>query len=340
MLLVATLAVTPVRRATGWNEIIKLRRMLGLFAFFYATLHLLTWIVLDKFFDFAWMLEDIAERRFITIGMLTWVLLLPLALTSTKGMIRRLGRRWQTLHRLSYVAGRHRRRALLVAGQGRSLRAADVVGACVERAARVPRMVDVANADAVAVLTRAPSSGGKSRLFAALGRPPDPGPARRAAARHDRRRDDARRSRRRRGHARGRLRGSGAVDRRTCRRTPPMRAMRDMHVVGQPDGDLGDRMRGTMARLLDAGARAVASSARTCLQLRANPCAPPSICWLSDRDLLVLGPALDGGYYLIAATRVPRVFETIVWGSARRARADLLRGRSSRDARPLRRACR
>jgi sulfoxide reductase heme-binding subunit YedZ len=104
VLLVATLAVTPIRRLTRWNEIIKLRRMLGLFAFFYATLHLLTWIVLDKFFDFAWMLEDIAERKFITIGMLTWLLLLPLAITSTKGMIRRLGRRWQRLHRLAYVA--------------------------------------------------------------------------------------------------------------------------------------------------------------------------------------------------------------------------------------------
>jgi sulfoxide reductase heme-binding subunit YedZ len=104
VLLVTTLAVTPLRRLTGWNEIIRLRRMLGLFAFFYATLHLLTWIVLDKFFDFAWMIEDVAERRFITMGMLTWLLLLPLALTSTKGMIRRLGRRWQTLHRLSYAA--------------------------------------------------------------------------------------------------------------------------------------------------------------------------------------------------------------------------------------------
>ena len=104
VLLVVTLSVTPLRRITGWNEVIKVRRMLGLFAFFYATLHLLTWIVLDKFFDFAWMLEDIAERRFITIGMLTWIMLLPLALTSTKGMIRRLGRRWQILHRLTYVA--------------------------------------------------------------------------------------------------------------------------------------------------------------------------------------------------------------------------------------------
>ena len=104
VLLLVTLAVTPIRRLTGWNRVIQVRRMLGLFSFFYATLHLLVWIVLDKFFDFAWMLEDIAERRFITIGMLTWLLLLPLAVTSTKGMIRRLGRRWQTLHRLAYVA--------------------------------------------------------------------------------------------------------------------------------------------------------------------------------------------------------------------------------------------
>ena len=104
VLLTASLAVTPIRRLSGWNPIIKLRRMLGLFAFFYASLHLLTWIVLDKFFDVEWMIEDIAERRFITVGMLTWLLLLPLALTSTQGMIRRLGRRWQTLHKLAYVA--------------------------------------------------------------------------------------------------------------------------------------------------------------------------------------------------------------------------------------------
>ena len=103
-MLVVTLAITPVRRLTRWNEIIKLRRPLGLFSFFYATLHLLTWIVLDKFFDWQWMIEDVLERRFITIGMLTWLLLLPLALTSTKAAIRRLGRRWQRLHRLTYVA--------------------------------------------------------------------------------------------------------------------------------------------------------------------------------------------------------------------------------------------
>ena len=103
-LLAASLAVTPIRRLTGWNEVIRLRRMLGLFAFFYGTLHLLVWIVLDKFFDWQMMIEDITKRRFITIGMLTWVLLLPLALTSTQAMIRSIGRRWQKLHRLVYVA--------------------------------------------------------------------------------------------------------------------------------------------------------------------------------------------------------------------------------------------
>jgi methionine sulfoxide reductase heme-binding subunit len=104
MLLVITLAVTPLRRLTGWNELIRLRRMLGLFAFFYACLHLFTWAVIDKFFDVPTMIEDVFERPFITIGMATFLLLLPLAITSTAGMIRRLGRRWQQLHRLVYVA--------------------------------------------------------------------------------------------------------------------------------------------------------------------------------------------------------------------------------------------
>lgn len=105
VLLVTSLAVTPIRRLTGWNQIVTLRRLIGLLAFFYATLHLITWIVLDKFFDLDIMVEDVVKRRFITIGMLTLVILVPLALTSTKGMIRRLGRTWQTLHRLAYVAG-------------------------------------------------------------------------------------------------------------------------------------------------------------------------------------------------------------------------------------------
>jgi sulfoxide reductase heme-binding subunit YedZ len=90
--LMITLAVTPIRRLTGWNPIIQLRRMLGLFSFFYAVLHFLTWFVLDWFFDFRQMVEDIAMRPFITLGMATFVMLLALAVTSTKGSIRRLGR--------------------------------------------------------------------------------------------------------------------------------------------------------------------------------------------------------------------------------------------------------
>jgi len=103
-LLVITLTVTPLRRITGRNELIRLRRMLGLFAFFYACLHMLTWVVLDWFFDVASMVTDVLTRPFITLGMTTFLLLLPLAVTSTAGMIRRLGRRWQQLHRLVYVA--------------------------------------------------------------------------------------------------------------------------------------------------------------------------------------------------------------------------------------------
>jgi sulfoxide reductase heme-binding subunit YedZ len=102
--LVITLAVTPLRRITGWNPIIQLRRMLGLFSFFYATLHFLTWFVLDWFFDFRQMAEDIAMRPFITLGMATYVMLLALALTSTQKSIRRLGRKWTLLHRLISVS--------------------------------------------------------------------------------------------------------------------------------------------------------------------------------------------------------------------------------------------
>jgi sulfoxide reductase heme-binding subunit YedZ len=104
-LLMITLTVTPLRRLTGRNEVIKLRRMLGLLAFFYACLHFSTWLVLDWFFDFPSMAADIVERPFITMGMATFVLLIPLAATSTTAMIRRLGKRWQLLHRLVYVAG-------------------------------------------------------------------------------------------------------------------------------------------------------------------------------------------------------------------------------------------
>lgn len=103
--LMITLAVTPVRRMTGRNELIKLRRPLGLFAFFYATLHFGIYIGLDQFFGWSFILEDIAERPFITVGFAAWVTLLALAFTSTKGWIRRLGKRWTLLHRGVYLAG-------------------------------------------------------------------------------------------------------------------------------------------------------------------------------------------------------------------------------------------
>lgn len=104
-LLLVTLAITPLRRLTGWNAVIRLRRMLGLFAFFYGSLHLLTYVVLDHFFAFGSMLEDLTDRRFVTAGFTGFVLMIPLALTSSQAMVRRLGgRRWQALHRLVYVS--------------------------------------------------------------------------------------------------------------------------------------------------------------------------------------------------------------------------------------------
>jgi sulfoxide reductase heme-binding subunit YedZ len=102
--LLITLAVTPVRRLTGWNALVQYRRMLGLFAFFYACLHFTSYIVLDRYFDWRSILGDVAKRPFITFGFAAFLLLVPLAWTSTKGSIRRLGRRWQTLHRLIYVS--------------------------------------------------------------------------------------------------------------------------------------------------------------------------------------------------------------------------------------------
>lgn len=103
--LLITLSVTPVRKLSGLPWFIRFRRMLGLFAFFYGSLHLMTYVWLDKFFDVHAMLHDIAKRRFITAGMTAWTLMLPLALTSTTGWIRRLGgKRWQRLHRLIYFS--------------------------------------------------------------------------------------------------------------------------------------------------------------------------------------------------------------------------------------------
>lgn len=103
-LLLVTLAITPLRRITGIHELIAFRRMIGLFAFFYGTLHLMTYVWLDKFFDWHAMLKDVYKRPFITAGLTAFLLMLPLALTSTRGWIRRLGRKWQLLHRLIYAS--------------------------------------------------------------------------------------------------------------------------------------------------------------------------------------------------------------------------------------------
>jgi methionine sulfoxide reductase heme-binding subunit len=98
-----TLAVTPLRRLTKWNWLIKLRRMLGLFAFFYAALHFTTFLWFDHFFDIDEMLKDVVKRPFIAVGFTAFLLLIPLAATSTNGMVRRLGgKRWQSLHRAVY----------------------------------------------------------------------------------------------------------------------------------------------------------------------------------------------------------------------------------------------
>ena len=103
--LLITLAITPLRKLTRQYWLINFRRMLGLFAFFYGTLHLMTWVGLDKFFDVHEMLADVAKRRFITAGMTAYALMIPLALTSTKWSIRKLGgKRWQALHRLIYFS--------------------------------------------------------------------------------------------------------------------------------------------------------------------------------------------------------------------------------------------
>ena len=105
-LLLTTLAITPLRRLTGWGGIVRLRRMLGLFCFFYATLHFSAWLVFDHFFDVMEMAKDIRKRPYVTVGFSAFVLLIPLALTSTDGMIRRLGGgRWKKLHSLVYVVG-------------------------------------------------------------------------------------------------------------------------------------------------------------------------------------------------------------------------------------------
>lgn len=101
--LLLTLAVTPLRRLTGWHWVLGYRRMLGLYSFFYASLHLLSYIVLDQFFYWPEIWADIIKRPYITVGMFSFLLLIPLAVTSTGGWMRRLGKNWKRLHRLVYL---------------------------------------------------------------------------------------------------------------------------------------------------------------------------------------------------------------------------------------------
>lgn len=103
-LLLVTLSVSPLRKLTGWNPVIRLRRPLGLFAFFYATAHFTIWFAFYNVFSLEYMIEDIGERPYITVGFAAWVVLIPLAVTSTRGWIRRLGKRWSRLHMGVYVA--------------------------------------------------------------------------------------------------------------------------------------------------------------------------------------------------------------------------------------------
>lgn len=103
--LILTLSITPLRKATGWNSLGKFRRMIGLYAFFYGFLHLMTYIWFDRFFNLKSTIADIAERPFIAIGMASFFIMLPLAITSTNKMVKRLGgKRWNRLHKLTYVA--------------------------------------------------------------------------------------------------------------------------------------------------------------------------------------------------------------------------------------------
>ncbi|WP_050983079.1 protein-methionine-sulfoxide reductase heme-binding subunit MsrQ [Cupriavidus basilensis] len=104
VMLCVTLTVTPLRRLTGWNWLLRLRRMLGLFVFFYAMQHFLLWLGVDRGFDVAYMIKDIAKRPFITVGFVAFVLMVPLAATSANAMVKRLGgKRWQWLHRSVYA---------------------------------------------------------------------------------------------------------------------------------------------------------------------------------------------------------------------------------------------
>ena len=139
--LLLTLCVTPLRRMTGWNGLARLRRMVGLYAFLYLALHFLTYALLDASLDLGYIAEDVLKRPYITVGFTSFCLLVPLALTSTDGMMRRLGgRRWRQLHRLILHRGRRRHAALSLAGEGRYARAARLHGvAVVLLVLRLPR---------------------------------------------------------------------------------------------------------------------------------------------------------------------------------------------------------
>ncbi len=103
-LLLVTLAITPLRLLTGINPLVQLRRMIGVFAFFYVVLHFLTWLVIDNFFDFQRIIEDIIERWYILVGSVAFLALIPLAITSTNRMVKMLGgKRWRNLHKLVYL---------------------------------------------------------------------------------------------------------------------------------------------------------------------------------------------------------------------------------------------
>ena len=105
-LLFCSLACTPLQIVAGWSWPLRVRRMLGLFAFFYACLHLSTYLFVDQGFDFGGIAKDVAKRRFVTVGFAAWCALVPLAITSTQAWVKRLGfRRWKSLHRLAYLAG-------------------------------------------------------------------------------------------------------------------------------------------------------------------------------------------------------------------------------------------
>lgn len=103
--LLITLGITPLRKITGMNWLLSLRRMLGLYAFFYAVLHFLSYVWLDQWFDWGAIVKDVAQHRYVLVGFAAFLCLIPLAATSTNAMMRRLGRNWQTLHRLAYLIG-------------------------------------------------------------------------------------------------------------------------------------------------------------------------------------------------------------------------------------------